>query len=60
MALLAPHYIRSGSWLNRAEIEISLFARQCLARRRIPTLAMLQRESVAWFHAVKDLVSTVS
>jgi hypothetical protein len=30
---------KHGSWLNQAEIEISLFARQCLARRRIPTLA---------------------
>ena len=46
---LTVHYTpRHGSWLNQAEIEISLFARQCLARRRIPTLAMLQRESVAW------------
>ncbi len=39
---------RSGSWLNQAEIEISLFARQCLHRRRIPTLALLQQEAAAW------------
>ena len=46
---LTVHYTpRHGSWLNQAEIEISLFARQCLARRRIPTLAMLQREAAAW------------
>jgi hypothetical protein len=46
---LTVHYTpKHGSWLNQAEIEISLFARQCLARRRIPTLAMLQRESAAW------------
>jgi len=25
-----------GSWLNQAEIEISLFSRQCLGKRRIP------------------------
>jgi hypothetical protein len=37
-----------GSWLNQAEIEISLFARQCLGKRRIPTLAILQREAEAW------------
>jgi hypothetical protein len=30
------------------EIEISLFARQCLARPRIPTLAKLQSEAAAW------------
>jgi hypothetical protein len=31
------HYTpKHGSWLNQAEIEISLFSRQCLARRRIP------------------------
>ena len=37
-----------GSWLNQAEIEISLFARQCLGRRRIPTLCALKREANAW------------
>ena len=39
---------KHGSWLNQAEIEISLFARQCLARRRIPTLSKLQQEAGAW------------
>ncbi len=43
------HYTpKHGSWLNQAEIEISLFARQCLGRRRIPTLAELKREARAW------------
>jgi hypothetical protein len=37
-----------GSWLNQAEIEIGLFARQCLGRRRIPDLNTLRRESRAW------------
>jgi transposase len=46
---LTLHYTpKHGSWLNQAEIEISLFARQCLARRRIPTLEILRRESAAW------------
>jgi hypothetical protein len=32
----AVHYTpKHGSWLNQAEIEISLFARQCLGGRRI-------------------------
>jgi len=46
---LTVHYTPPhGSWLNQAEIEISLFARQCLGRRRIPSLAILERESRAW------------
>ena len=43
------HYTpKHGSWLNQAEIEISLFARQCLGRRRIPSLQELQQEARAW------------
>jgi len=46
---LRVHYTpKHGSWLNQAEIEISLFARQCLGKRRIPTLEVLKRESRAW------------
>ena len=39
-----------GSWLNQAEIEIGLYARQCLGARRIPDLKTLRRESRAWNH----------
>jgi transposase len=43
------HYTPThGSWLNQAEIEISLFSRQCLGRRRIPSVACLRREARAW------------
>ena len=43
------HYTPThGSWLNQAEIEISLFARQCLGKRRIPTLCAFKREANAW------------
>src|SRR5580704_3651006 len=43
------HYTpKHGSWLNQAEIEISLFARQCLGGRRIPDLATLRREVRSW------------
>jgi transposase len=46
---LTVHYTpKHGSWLNQAEIEISLFSRQCLGKRRIPTLSILRRESRAW------------
>ena len=39
---------KHGSWLNQAEIEIGLFSRQCLGRRRIPDLTSLRRETRAW------------
>jgi hypothetical protein len=43
------HYTPThGSWLNQAEIEIGLFARQCLGSRRIPDLKTLRRETRAW------------
>jgi len=43
------HYTPThGSWLNQAEIEIGMFARQCLGNRRIPDLSTLQRETRAW------------
>ena len=43
------HYTpKHGSWLNQAEIEISLFARQCLGKRRIPTLDSVRRQASAW------------
>jgi transposase len=39
---------KHASWLNAAEMEASLVARQCLAKRRFPDLAMLRREVRAW------------
>jgi len=43
------HYTpKHGSWLNQAEIEISLFSRQCLGRRSIPTLTELHRQARTW------------
>jgi hypothetical protein len=43
------HYTpKHGSWLNQAEIEISLLSRQCLGQRRIPSLGDLRREARAW------------
>ena len=39
---------KHGSWLNQAEIEIGLFSRQCLGKRRIPDLKTLTRETRAW------------
>ena len=43
------HYTPThGSWLNQAEIEIGLFSRQCLGKRRIPSLKILKAEAGAW------------
>jgi transposase len=45
---LAIHYTpKHGSWLNMAEIELSILSRQCLARR-IPDQDTLKKEVVAW------------
>src|SRR5271157_1490586 len=43
------HYTpKHGSWLDQAEIELSLFSRQCLGQRRISDLSLLRRETKAW------------
>jgi hypothetical protein len=41
------HTPKHGSWLNMAEIELNVLARQCL-NRRISRLSMVQREVDAW------------
>ena len=42
------HYTpKHGSWLNMAEVELSVLSRQCLDRR-IPSFAELEREVQAW------------
>ncbi len=42
------HYTpKHGSWLNMAEIELSVLVRQCLDRR-LPEAATLQQEVAAW------------
>jgi hypothetical protein len=43
------HYTpKHASWLNMAEMEASLVARECLGRRRIQALFPLQREVMTW------------
>ena len=41
------HTPKHGSWLNIAEIQISVLARQCLCQR-IPELAVLNHQLSAW------------
>ena len=46
---LTVHYTpKHGSWLNQAEIELSMFSRQCLGSRRIPDLDLLKQETAIW------------
>jgi len=48
---LEIHYTpKHGSWLNMAEIELSVLSRQCLSRR-IPDQQTLRREVAAWANA---------
>lgn len=43
------HYTpKHGSWLNVAEIELSVFTQQCLDRR-IPDIGTLREEANAWY-----------
>jgi len=39
---------KHGSWLNQAELELSLVSRGCFGARRIDTLARLAEETRAW------------
>ncbi len=42
---------KHGSWLNAAEMEVSLVVRECLGRRRIGSIAVLRSEVAAWNRA---------
>jgi hypothetical protein len=43
------HYTpKHGSWLDQAEIKISLFSCQCLGKRSIPSLSDLRSDTKAW------------
>ena len=56
---LEIHYTpKHGSWLNVAEMELSVLARQCLDRR-IPDLEALRREVAAWVAARNAAVAKV-
>ncbi len=47
-----------GSWLNMAEIELSVLGRQCL-KRRIPDTKTLRREVKAWQEERNQLGTSV-
>lgn len=57
---LEIHYTpKHGSWLNMAEIELSVLSRQCL-NRRLPDQPTLQHEISAWETQRNDAASTVN
>ena len=54
------HYTpKHGSWLNQAEIEIGLFSRQCLGKRRIASLEELTTEAAAWNQRTNHAMTTI-
>lgn len=56
---LEIHYTpKHGSWLNMAEIELSVLSRQCL-KQRIPDQTTLQQEVNAWESQRNTAASTV-
>jgi hypothetical protein len=56
---LEIHYTpKHGSWLNMAEIELSVLQRQCLSRR-FGDRATMEREVAAWVMARNGTVPTI-
>lgn len=56
---LEIHYTpKHGSWLNIAEIELSVFARQCLAQR-IPDRASMERTATVWADRRNAAIHTI-
>ena len=54
------HYTpKHGSWLNMAEIELSILSRQCL-NSRIPTQEIIKEEIAAWEKVRNQEKATVS
>jgi len=57
---LTVHYTpKHGSWLNQAEIELSLVARQCLGTRRLETIDRLRTEVRAWTRRANHRKTTI-
>lgn len=52
------HTPKHGSWLNVAEIELSVLSRQCLDRR-MPERSMIAREAQAWAQRRNETANTI-
>jgi hypothetical protein len=60
-ARFTVHYTpKHGSWLNPAEIEISLWSRECLGSDRVPTFHELRRRTRAWNARANRLRRTIT
>lgn len=53
------HTPQHGSWLNQAEIEIGLFSRQCLGKRRIASIQELTQQADAWNQSTNYAQTTI-
>jgi hypothetical protein len=57
----AIHYTpKHASWLNQAEIEIGIYARQCLGKTRVPSLRALRKRSRDWNTAINKIKSKIN
>lgn len=55
------HYTpKHGSWLNQAEIEISMVSRQCLGRQRLADLPSLRQATTAWARCANRRRTTIN
>ena len=55
------HYTpKHGSWLNQAEIELSLLSRQALGKERVPDRAVLQRQVASWSRCASRRKSVIN
>lgn len=54
------HTPKHGSWLNQAEIEIGIFSKQCLGKRRIPDFPTLSKESTAWHRRINKAATKIN
>ena len=49
MGSIDLHYTpKHGSWLDQAEIELSLYSRKCLGTRKFSDLGLLRQETRTW------------
>jgi hypothetical protein len=53
------HTPKHGSWLNQAEMEVGMFSRQCLGKRRIGNIATLRKQTQAWNRRVNKNKITI-
>jgi hypothetical protein len=55
------HYTpKHGSWWNQAELEIGLFSRRCLGKRRIKDIRKLRSEARAWNRRINRNRTTIN